>query len=259
MAKKERIDKLLVERGLAETRSRAQALVMAGEVIVGDHRVDKPGQLVPVEAPIRLRGRGLPYVSRGALKLEKALDTFGVDPTGLRCVDLGASPGGFTDLLLQRGAAAVWAVDVGYGQLHEKLRKDPRVRVHERINVRYATLEDLDAEAFDLAVMDLSFISLALVLPAAVRLVKEGGRMIMLVKPQFELGPEHVSKGGVVRDPEKRREAVAKVEAVCRDLGLEVEGTVDAPITGPAGNQETLLSVRKPIGSGEPSSHISVS
>lgn len=255
--KRERIDKLLVERGLAETRARAQALILAGEVIVGEHRVDKAGQLVPVDAPIRIRGRGLPFVSRGALKLEKALDTFGVDPRGLRCVDLGASTGGFTDLLLQRGAEAVWAVDVGYGQLHDKLRKDPRVRVFERLNVRHATLEALDAEPFDLAVMDLSFISLTLVLPAVRDLVAEGGRMIMLVKPQFELEPKDVSKGGVVRNPQKRREAVAKVERACRELGLVVEGTVDSPIAGPAGNRETLLLARKPqITSG---SHISVS
>lgn len=259
MARKERIDKLLVDRGLVESRSRAQALIMAGEVIVGDHRVDKAGQLVDEEAPIRLRGRGLRYVSRGALKLEKALDTFDLDPSGLRCVDLGASTGGFTDLLLQRGAAAVWAVDVGYGQLHEKLRRDPRVHVFERVNVRYATLEGLNAEAFDLAVMDLSFISLALVLPAVERLVKEGGRVIMLVKPQFELGPKDVAKGGVVRDPRKRREAVAKIEAACQRLGLEVEGAVDAPITGPAGNQETLLVARKPRRGAEGPSHISVS
>lgn len=232
---------------------------MGGHVIVGDHRVDKAGQLVPTDAPIRLRGAGLRYVSRGALKLEKALDAFEVDPSGLRCVDLGASTGGFTDLLLQRGAAAVWAVDVGYGQLHEKLRKDPRVRVFERTNVRYVTLDDLNAEAFDLAVMDLSFISLTLVLPAVVRLVGEGGRLLMLVKPQFELGPEDVGKGGVVRDPKKRRQAVDKVEAACRDLGLLVEGRVESPIRGPAGNQEIFVSARKPGEGDETASHISVS
>ena len=255
--KRERIDRLLVQRGLAETRARAQALILAGEVLVGDRRVDKAGELVPVDAPIRIRGRGLPYVSRGALKLEKALDAFGIDPRGMRCVDLGASTGGFTDLLLQRGAEAVWAVDVGYGQLHERLRCDPRVRIFERTNARHVTLESLGAEPFDLAVMDLSFISLTLVLPAARDLVAEGGQLVMLVKPQFELRPEDVGKGGVVRDPEKRREAVERVTRACQGLGLEVVGTVDSPILGPAGNQETLLVARKPRSS--PGSHVSVS
>ncbi|AKU90876.1 TlyA family RNA methyltransferase [Vulgatibacter incomptus] len=241
MAKRERIDKLLLERGLAETRARAQALVMAGEVLVGDHRVDKPGQLVDPELPIRLKGEGLRYVSRGALKLEGALDTFGIDPAGLRCVDLGASTGGFTDLLLQRGAEAVWAVDVGYGQLHEKLRQDPRVHSFERVNARTVGLEQLGAEPFDLAVMDLSFISLELVLPAARSLVRPGGQLVMLVKPQFEVGPKDVGNGGVVRDPEKRQEAIDRIADFCRGLRLEVRGIVDSPILGPAGNLEALL------------------
>jgi len=241
MAKKERIDRLLMERGFAESRARAQALVMAGEVLAGDHRIDKPGQLVDVSLPIRLKGEGLRYVSRGALKLEGALDEFGIDPRGTRCVDLGASTGGFTDLLLQRGAVAVWAVDVGYGQIHEKLRQDPRVHLFERQNARHVTLELLGAEAFDLAVMDLSFISLALVLPAATQLLRPGGEMVMLVKPQFEVGPQDVGKGGVVRDPAKRQEAIDRIAAVCESLGLEVKGIVDSPILGPAGNHEALL------------------
>jgi len=246
MAKKDRIDKLLVERGLAETRTRAQALVMAGEVLAGDHRVDKPGQLVDVELPIRLKGEGIRWVSRGALKLEAALDRFGIDPSGWTCVDLGASTGGFTDLLLDRGAAAVWAVDVGYGQLHEKLRRDPRVHSFERRNARHVTLEELGAEPFDLAVMDLSFISLSLVLPAARGLLKPGGQLVMLVKPQFEVGPADVGKGGVVRDPEKRQEAIDRIEDGCRSLGLEVGGVVDSPILGPAGNREALLWAKLP-------------
>ncbi len=247
MAKKDRIDKLLVERGLAETRTRAQALVMAGEVLAGDHRVDKPSQLVDVELPIRLKGEGgLRWVSRGALKLEGALDAFGIDPAGWTCVDLGASTGGFTDLLLDRGAAAVWAVDVGYGQLHEKLRRDPRVHAFERKNARQVTLEELGAAPFDLAVMDLSFISLALVLPAAKGLLKPGGQLVMLVKPQFEVGPADVGKGGVVRDPEKRQEAIDRIADVCRSLGLEVGGVVDSPIHGPAGNLEALLWAKLP-------------
>lgn len=245
MAKKERIDKLLVERGLAETRTRAQALVMAGEVLVAEHRIEKAGQLVDPDLPIRLRGEGLRYVSRGALKLEKALDTFGIDPEGLRCVDVGASTGGFTDLLLQRGAAEVAAVDVGYGQLHDRLRRDPRVQVYERVNARFLSPEDLGGRPFDLAVMDLSFISLGLVLPAIVRLVRERGLLVMLVKPQFELSPKDVEKGGVVRDPRKRRLAIDGVRRNCEELGLAVEGEVDSPIAGPAGNLEALLVARK--------------
>lgn len=241
MAKKERIDKLLLERGFAESRARAQALVMAGEVLVDEQRIDKASQLVDVEKPIRLKGDGLRYVSRGALKLEGALDRFGIDPGGLRCVDLGASTGGFTDLLLQRGAEAVWAVDVGYGQIHEKLRQDPRVHVFERQNARHVSLEELGAEPFDLAVMDLSFISLALVLPAACALLRRGGQIVMLVKPQFEVGPKDVGKGGVVRDPAKRQEAIDRIAGICRSLGLEVRGIVDSPILGPAGNREALL------------------
>lgn len=254
MAKRERIDRLLVERGLAESRAKAQALVMAGEVLVGDHRVDKAGHLVDRSLPIRLRGQGLPYVSRGALKLERALDDFAIDPTGWTCVDLGASTGGFTDLLLQRGAAEVWAVDVGYGQLHEKLRQDPRVHAFERVNARHVDLEALGAKPFQLAVMDLSFISLTLVLPAAAGLVADGGLLVMLVKPQFELTPQDVEKGGVVRDPAKRQEAIEKVRAACEALSLEVQGVVDSPIAGPAGNVEALLLARKP-----PASHVSAS
>jgi len=244
--RRERIDRLLVERGLAETRSRAQAMVMAGEVLVGDHRVDKPGQLVDPDLPIRLKGDGSRYVSRGAGKLEAALDAFGIDPAGMRCVDLGASTGGFTDLLLQRGAAAVWAVDVGYGQLHEKLRRDPRVHVFERVNARHVTLEMLGAEPFDLAVLDLSFISLELVLPAARGLLRPGGDLVALVKPQFEVGPEAVGKGGVVRDPVARQAAIDRIAAVCGDLGLEVRGVIDSPVHGPAGNVEALLWAHRP-------------
>ncbi len=246
-ARRERIDKLLVERGLAETRSRAQALVMAGVVLVGEERIEKAGQLVDPERPIRLKGEALPYVSRGGLKLERALDAFALDPRGQRCVDLGASTGGFTDLLLQRGAASVTAVDVGRGQLHEKLRNDPRVRSFERVNARSVTLADLEErEPFDLAVMDLSFISLRLVLPAAAGLVRAGGALVMLVKPQFEAGPDDVGKGGVVRDPEVRRRTIDGVRATCEELGLTVAGEVDSPIEGPAGNLEALLLARKP-------------
>lgn len=241
---KERIDKLLVERGLAESRTKAQALIMAGQVLVAEQRVDKAGTLVDVSLPIRIKGDALRYVSRGALKLEAALDHFGIDPQGWRCADLGASTGGFTDLLLQRGAAEVAAIDVGYGQLHPKLRSDPRVRVYERMNARTVKLDEVGGMPFDLVVMDLSFISLQLVLPAAKALLAPQGQMVMLVKPQFEVGRERVERGGVVRDARTRQEAIDGVAAFCREIGLDVIGIVDSPVAGPAGNVEALLWAR---------------
>ncbi|MGI5864903.1 MAG: TlyA family RNA methyltransferase [Myxococcales bacterium] len=247
MAKKrERIDRLLVERGLAESRAKAQALVLAGEVVAGDQRVDKPGALVAVELPIRLKGEGLRYVSRGALKLEGALDHFGIDVTGFDALDVGASTGGFTDLLLQRGASRVVAVDVGYGQLHPKLRGDARVTVRERVNARALTREDVPFDV-DLIVADVSFISLRLVLPSALRFLKPGGAIAVLVKPQFEVGRQDVGKGGVVRDPEKRREAIEGIARFVAEQGLEVSGWIDAPIAGPAGNREAVLYARKAL------------
>lgn len=247
--KRQRIDVLLVERGLAESRTRAQALVMAGAVIVGEARVDKPGALVDREAPIRLKDDAAPqkYVSRGALKLERALEVFPVDPRGRTCADLGASTGGFTDLLLQRGAARVYAVDVGYGQLHSRIRGDPRVVVRERENARMLTAEAL-GERVDLVVADLSFISLRLVLPAVKAILKPGGEAILLVKPQFEVGKGEVGKGGVVRDEGKRRSALEAVEAAARALGFEILGHAQSPIEGPAGNREWLLALRLPRG-----------
>jgi len=245
--KKQRIDHLLVERGLAESRTRAQALVMAGAVVVGEARVDKPGALVDPAAPVRVKEDAAPrrYVSRGALKLEGALAAFPIDPRGKTCADLGASTGGFTDLLLQRGAARVYAVDVGYGQLHPRLRGDPRVVVRERENAR---LLDADAlgERVDLVTGDLSFISLRLVLPAVKAILKPGGEAILLVKPQFEVGKGEVGKGGVVRDEAKRRAALAAVADAARGLGFEVLGTAESPIEGPAGNREWLLALRAP-------------
>ena len=242
-----RIDLLLVERGLAESRARAQALVMAGAVVAGQARVDKPGQLVDEALPLRLKEGAVPqrYVSRGALKLEKALEVFPVDPAGLTCADLGASTGGFTDLLLQRGAERVHAVDVGYGQLHPKLRGDPRVVVHERVNARLLEAGGL-GEDVDLVVGDLSFISLRLVLPAVKALLRPGGRAILLVKPQFEVGKGEVGKGGVVREDEKRVAALRGVEAAARELGFEVLGHAESPIAGPAGIREWLLGLRLP-------------
>jgi len=247
--RRQRVDLLLVERGLAESRAKAQALVMAGAVVAGEARVDKPGQLVDPEVPLRIKEGAAPqrYVSRGAGKLVRALELFPVDPSGRVCADLGASTGGFTDLLLQRGAARVYAVDVGYGQLHAKVRGDPRVVVRERENARSLTAASL-GEPVSLVVADLSFISLRLVLPAVKALLAPGGQAVLLVKPQFEVGKGEVGKGGVVREEGKRREALAAVEAAARALGFEVLGHCESPLPGPAGNREWLLALSLPPG-----------
>jgi 23S rRNA (cytidine1920-2'-O)/16S rRNA (cytidine1409-2'-O)-methyltransferase len=241
-AKRQRIDVLLVERGLAASRTQAQALVMAGAVVAGEVRVDKPGQLVDPDVALRVKEDAAPrkYVSRGALKLEKALQVFPVDPRGRVCADLGASTGGFTDLLLQRGAAKVYAIDVGYGQLHPRLRADPRVVVRERENARFLTASAL-GEQVHLVTGDLSFISLRLVLPTVRSLLHPGGDALLLVKPQFEVGKGEVGRGGVVRDDAKRRAALEQVQAAARTLGFEVRGEAESPIEGPAGNREWLL------------------
>jgi len=245
--KKQRIDLLLVERGLAASRTQAQALVLAGAVVAGEQRVEKPGQLVDLAAPLRLKEGAAPpqYVSRGALKLLRALELFPVDPAGKRCADLGASTGGFTDLLLQRGAAQVVAVDVGYGQLHPRLRADRRVVVRERENARHLS-EGALGEPVDLVVGDLSFISLKLILPAVRALLRPGGQAVLLVKPQFEVGRGEVGKGGVVRDDARRLAALAGVEEAARALGFEVLGHAESPIEGPAGNREWLLALGRP-------------
>ena len=246
--KKQRVDVLLVEKGLASSRAQAQALVMAGAVVAGESRVDKPGQLVDPELPLRVKEDAAPqkYVSRGGLKLERALEAFAVDPRDAVCADLGASTGGFTDLLLQRGAAKVYAVDVGYGQLHPRLRADPRVVVRERENARFLSEQEL-GERVELVTADLSFISLRLVLPAVKALLRPGGRAVLLVKPQFEVGKGEVGKGGVVRDDAKRRAALDQVEDAARALGFEVAGEAESPIEGPAGNREWLLWLRLPV------------
>jgi 23S rRNA (cytidine1920-2'-O)/16S rRNA (cytidine1409-2'-O)-methyltransferase len=243
--RKERIDVLLVERGLAESRAKAQALILAGQVVVGDQRVDKPGTQVSVDAELRLKGEVLPYVSRGGLKLKAAIDHFKLDVRGRVCADIGASTGGFTDCLLQEGAVRVHAIDVGYGQLHEKLRTDPRVRSRERVNARYLTAEDLP-EKVGVAVIDVSFISLTQVLPAVLPFLEPGGLLVALVKPQFEVGRERIGKGGVVRDAAARQEAIDTVAAFAREQGLEVRGVMDSPVPGPAGNVEALLVASKP-------------
>ena len=242
--KKERLDILVHERGLAETRTRAQALILAGQVIVGDQRVDKPGTRVPVDAELRLKGEVLPYVSRGGLKLKGALDAFKVDVRGAICADIGASTGGFTDCLLQEGAARGHAIDVGWGQLHEKLRQDGRVISRERVNARHLTDDDLP-EAVQIVVIDVSFISLELVLPAVLPKLLVGGHLIALVKPQFEYGPAHIDKGGVVRDPVARQGAIDRIRAFVKGQGLDEVGLIDSPVPGPAGNVEALLVAKK--------------
>lgn len=243
---KDRLDKILVERGLVQSRERARSLIMAGRVIVDDHLVEKAGAAVPLDADIRLKGEDIPYVSRGGLKLEKALDHFGIDVTGLVVMDVGASTGGFTDCLLQRGARRVIAVDVGYGQLAWKLRQDERVVNFEKTNIRYLEPDRLP-EIPDMAVIDASFISLDKVLPNTIRLIGEEGSVVALIKPQFEVGKGEVGKGGVVRDEAKHREVIAGVSALAENLGLSVLGVTESPILGPSGNREFLIYMRKQL------------
>ncbi|QEM68570.1 TlyA family RNA methyltransferase [Geobacter sp. FeAm09] len=245
MAVKQRLDTLMVERGLAPTREKAQALIMAGRVVVGDHAADKAGQQVAAAAEIRIKGEALPYVSRGGLKLKKALEAFGVDVDGLVALDVGASTGGFTDCLLQAGARKVFAVDVGYGQLAWSLRQDPRVVNLERTNIRHLAPDRLD-ESPVLAVIDASFIPLSRVLPAVVGLVRPGGRIIALIKPQFEVPRSDVGEGGIVRDPAAHDQAIAGVRQAAADLGIRVCGVCDSPILGADGNREFLILLALP-------------
>lgn len=253
-AKKQRLDILLVERGLVESREQARRLIMAGEVLVNEEVNDKPGKSVPVTAELRVRNP-LPYVSRGGLKLAAALDEFEIHVTDLTAIDVGASTGGFTDCLLQRGVGRVYAVDVGYGQLAWKLRTDPRVVVLERTNIRY--LEQLpDGGLAELAVIDASFISLALVLPATLRLLKPDAEVIALIKPQFEAGKNQVGKGGVVRDRAVHRRVLEEVIALAAQLKLVVAGLTVSPAPGPAGNIEFLVWLRHAGPGVEPESAI---
>ena len=244
MAKK-RVDQLLVDRGLVDSRARAQALVMAGLVFSAERRLDKPGQMVAEEAAIELRGQDHPWVSRGGLKLAKAIESFPLDPRGLVALDLGASTGGFTDVLLTHGAAKVYAVDVGQGQLAWKLRQDPRVVVRERTNARHLTTAEVP-EPIDLVVCDASFIGLEVILPAALALTKPQAWLVALIKPQFEVGKGRVGKGGVVRDPELHAEVCRRIEDwLAAQVGWRVLGIVESPITGPEGNKEFLIVGRK--------------
>lgn len=243
--KRERIDKLLVDLGMVESRSRAQALVMAGDVIVGDHAVSKAGELVPVDAIIRLRGEALPFVSRGGLKLQHALDHFAIDVTGRDALDVGASTGGFTDCLLQRGALRVCALDVGHNQLAWKLRTDPRVTVIEGYNARNLDGKDLPFVP-SIVTCDVSFISQTLILPRVRAVAAPGAIVVTLVKPQFEVGKDEVGKGGVVRDPAQHQAAIDRCIATVTEIGGTVRGVDPSPIRGPAGNIEFLLVAALP-------------
>lgn len=235
---------LLTRRGLAPSRARAQALILAGKVFSGPRRVEKSGEALDPSAPLEVREPDHPYVSRGGVKLAGALDEFRYDPSGKVVGDFGASTGGFTDCLLQRGAAKAFAIDVGYGQLHNKLRQDPRVVVMERCNARHLKADDLP-ESLDLVVIDASFIGLEKLLPAARGLLKPAADVIALVKPQFQVGQDKVGKGGVVRDPEERRQAVAETIGAAEALGFTLVARGDSVIAGPKGNQETFIWLRK--------------
>jgi 23S rRNA (cytidine1920-2'-O)/16S rRNA (cytidine1409-2'-O)-methyltransferase len=241
---KPRADQLLVDRGLAESRTKAQALILAGLVFSGERKIDKAGQQLPAEAPLEVRGKEHPWVSRGGMKLAHALDHFSWDVEGAVGLDVGSSTGGFTDVLLQRGAAKVFAIDVGTNQLAWKLRQDPRVIVHEQTNARYLTSE-IVTQHVDILVCDASFISLTKVLDKAVDFVRPGGRLVALVKPQFEAERGEIGKGGVVRDAAVHERVCAAAAAWIASRGWTVEGLVTSPITGPEGNVEFLLAARK--------------
>lgn len=237
---KERLDVLLVQRGLAPSREKAKTMIMEGNVFVDQQREDKAGSFFDVEAKIEVRGNTLRYVSRGGLKLEKAMEAFGLDLSGCVCMDIGASTGGFTDCMLQNGAAKVYAVDVGYGQFAWKLRQDPRVLCMEKTNIRYVTPDQI-GEPLDFASVDVSFISLTKVLEPAKALLREGAQMVCLIKPQFEAGKDKVGKKGVVREQSTHREVIEKVIAYARGLGFRVLHLDYSPVKGPEGNIEYLV------------------
>ncbi|MBR6281497.1 MAG: TlyA family RNA methyltransferase, partial [Lachnospiraceae bacterium] len=242
---------LLLEKGLAPSREKAKTMIMAGQVFVDNQREDKAGTNVPVDANIEIHGETLKYVSRGGLKLEKAMNSFPITLDGTICMDIGASTGGFTDCMLQNGAAKVFSVDVGYGQFAWKLRQDPRVVCMEKTNIRYVTPEDI-GEALDFASVDVSFISLTKVLPPARELLKDGAEMVCLIKPQFEAGREKVGKKGVVRDPKVHEEVIEKIVLFASTNGFEVLGLDYSPVKGPEGNIEYLVHIKKVDNPGEP-------
>ena len=242
MSDKQRADVALVERGLCESRTKAQASIMAGEVYVGTRRIDKASEIIRAEDDLHLKGQGSKYVSRGGLKLEKAIASFGADLTGLVCMDIGAATGGFTDVCLQNGAAHVYAIDVGYGQFAWKLRNDPRVTLMERTNARTLTPEMLPLHP-TVTVMDVSFISIRLILPVAAQLMGEEGVFYTLIKPQFEAGPERVGKKGVVRDPRVHMDVLQEIVEFCPSMGWQVQQLDYSPIKGPEGNIEFLAKI----------------
>ena len=244
VAERRRADILLVERGLSPSRERARALVLAGKVWSGPRRVDKAGEQLALDAELSVRGEDHPYVSRGGVKLAGALDAFELKPDGMVAADFGASTGGFTDCLLLRGARRVYAIDVGYGQLHDRLRRDPRVVVMERTNARHLQADSLP-EPVDWVVIDASFIALGKLLPAALSVLRPSGEIVALIKPQFEVGRDAVGKGGVVRDEQARGAAIAKVIDEARELGLVALGQADAVIAGPEGNREHFVWLRR--------------
>ena len=241
---KKRLDVLLVDKGLAPSRQRAQSLIMAGSILVDDQPVDKPGAMIFESAVIVNKGGDLPFVSRGGLKLQEALDFLDMDVSGYVCLDVGASTGGFTDCLLQRLAARVYAIDVGYGQLDWRLRQDPRVVVIERSNIRYATPEILP-EPFDLITVDVSFISLKIVIPAVIPFLKQQGKILALIKPQFEVGKGEVGKGGVVKDPVLHEAVIADLSVFFSDAGFVPGPVIPSPILGPKGNREFIIYLTK--------------
>jgi len=250
MAERKRVDQLLVDRGLVESRARAQAMVLAGLVYSGDRRVEKPGTPVAEDYPLTLKGQDHPWVSRGGLKLAHAIETFAIDPAGKIAIDVGASTGGFTDVLLTHGAARVYAVDVGHGQLAWKLRTDPRVVVMERTNARHLTQAEIP-ELVDMVVCDASFIGLETVLPAALDLTRPGAVLAALIKPQFEVGKGRVGKGGVVREPELHQEVCDRIrDWLSARPGWQVEGISESPIQGPEGNREFLIVGRRDLTEG---------
>lgn len=260
MKDKKRLDVLLFERGFSESREKAKTTVMSGIVYVNGQKEDKCGTCFPDDdsTVIEVRGASLRYVSRGGLKLEKAVDTFGLNLTGLTCMDIGASTGGFTDCMLQNGAAKVFSVDVGHGQLAWKLRNDERVVCMEKMNIRYITAEDIGNEPISFASVDVSFISLEKVLPPVWPLLKEGAEMVCLIKPQFEAGREEVGKKGVVRDKKVHREVVLRIASFVTEMGFIIKGLTFSPIRGPEGNIEYLIYIRKPDGTGADEGSFSV-
>jgi len=242
--RKESLDKLLVEKGIVQSRERARALILAGRVAVEGRTIDKPGTQIEMEAQLQLRGEDQPYVSRGGIKLDGALDAFEMDPKGMVVMDVGASTGGFADCVLQRGARKVYAVDVGYGQLAWKLQKDSRVVNLERRNIRYLKREEVEEE-IDLILIDTSFISIEKFLSNLLHFLKKGGSIIGLIKPQFEVGKGEVGQGGVVRDTNLHQKVIERISQFSRGLGLNVLGVIESPILGPKGNKEFFIYLRK--------------